>query len=48
MERSAPVRSWWPWVVALLVLALLVWAVSGMLAGPETDVEVQEAVPTAR
>ena len=45
MDDGASVRSWWPWAVGLVVLALLIWALSGMLRGGDSGVEVKEAVP---
>jgi hypothetical protein len=40
-------RGLWPWIVAALVLALVGWALSGVLLGGGDDVQVQEATPEA-
>src|SRR5690606_13539298 len=43
-ERRGP--SIWPWIIGLLVLALLVWAIAEMVDTDETQVaEVEEVEP---
>jgi hypothetical protein len=44
MERPTD-RSLWPWAVGLLLVIVLTWALSGLIAGRNRDVEVKEAVP---
>lgn len=51
VERKGP--SIWPWIIGLLVLALIVWAVAEMLGPDEAEfaeterVETVEPVPPA-
>ena len=43
-ERKGP--SIWPWIIGLLVLALLIWAIAEMVGGDETRVAgVEEVEP---
>ena len=45
VERKGP--SVWPWIIGLLVLALLIWAIAEMVDTDETQVaEVEEVEPT--
>ena len=47
MDERGDARSWWPWVVGVLLLILLAWAVSGMLRPAAGDVKVEESAPAA-
>src|SRR5690606_10959856 len=45
VERKGP--SIWPWIVGLLVLALLIWAIAEMVDTDEPQVAEVEEVPPA-
>jgi len=40
-------RGLWPWILGVVLLALVGWALSVALAPPHSDVKVQEAAPQA-
>ncbi|HEX7091247.1 MAG TPA: hypothetical protein VF192_13985 [Longimicrobiales bacterium] len=47
VERKGP--SVWPWIIGLLVLALLIWAIAEMVDTDETQVaEVEEVEPATQ
>ena len=45
VERKGP--SIWPWIIGLIVLALLIWILVEMFDSDEPEVEVDEPVPSA-
>ena len=45
VERKGP--NIWPWIIGLIVLALLVWALMEMFGNDEPEVVGEEPVATA-
>lgn len=49
MARTARRAGHWPWIVGIILLALLVWALSDMfIQGEHEGVQVEESVPAPR
>lgn len=46
MAETSEGRAWWPWLIGLLVLALLVWAAASVLSRPDDGVRVEESLPS--